>query len=112
MICVTTSKGQRGVLEKNGTESKKDRRGGARPGGGRPKGVPNKATLARQAEIEASGLTPLDFMLKILRDEQADKADRFEAAKAAAPYVHPRLASMAVAHDVSERLYDWLLSAD
>ncbi len=51
-------------------------------------------------------------MLNILRDETAEMPMRFEAAKSAAPYVHPRLASMAVAHDVSERLYDWLLSAE
>lgn len=32
-------------------------------------------------------------MLNILRDREATTADRFEAAKAAAPYVHPRLAA-------------------
>ena len=30
-------------------------------------------------------------MLGILRDERADPVQRFEAAKAAAPYVHARL---------------------
>lgn len=62
--------------------------------GGRTAGVPNKATVKRQAEIAASGLTPLDYMLAIMRDAQADDELRFEAAKAAAPYVHPRLASI------------------
>lgn len=69
---------------------------GSKPGerrGGRQKGVPNKATAAKAAEIAASGLTPLDYMLSILRDEAADDDKRFEAAKAAAPYVHPRLAT-------------------
>lgn len=32
-------------------------------------------------------------MLSLLRDETQEKAVRFEAAKAAAPYIHPRLAS-------------------
>ena len=63
--------------------------------GGRQRGTPNKATAQREAEIAASGLTPLDYMLAILRDESADKADRMWAAAAAAPYVHPRLASVA-----------------
>ena len=61
--------------------------------GGRAKGVPNKITPALAAEIAASGLTPLDYMLKILRDTNAPEARRDDMAKAAAPYVHPKLAS-------------------
>lgn len=68
--------------------------GGKRIGAGRPKGVPNKATRTRVAEIEASGLTPLDYMLSILRDEAGDKAQRLDAAKAAAPYVHAKLSNI------------------
>lgn len=67
--------------------------GGVRPGAGRPKGARNKATAKREAEISASGLTPLDYMLGLLRDASNDPLTRFEAAKAAAPYVHPRLQS-------------------
>ena len=62
--------------------------------GGRKRGVPNKATQAKAAEIAASGLTPLDFMLQKMRDEGADEAVRLDAAKSAAPYVHPRLAAI------------------
>jgi hypothetical protein len=62
--------------------------------GGRQKGVPNKATAAKAAEIEASGLTPLDFMLSVLRDERNDLETRFKAAHGAAPYVHPRLSAI------------------
>lgn len=68
-------------------------RGGKRPGAGRKAGTPNKATQKRQAEVAASGLTPLEYMLGLLRDESRDFLTRFEAAKAAAPYVHPKLAS-------------------
>ena len=64
--------------------------------GGRTKGTPNKATAAKAAAIEASGLTPLDFMLQILRDANNDTAARLDAAKAAAPYVHPRLSTVDV----------------
>lgn len=69
-------------------------RGGKRPGAGRKRGAPNKATAARQKAVEQSGLTPLDYMLSIMRDETKPTEDRFEAAKAAAPYVHPKLASV------------------
>lgn len=70
---------------------------GSKPGerrGGRKPGVPNKATQERQAEVAASGLTPLDYMLTIMRDEEANPARRDEMAKAAAPYVHPKLAAV------------------
>ncbi|MBO0141492.1 hypothetical protein JZX87_09990 [Agrobacterium sp. Ap1] len=69
-------------------------RGGKRPGAGRKAGAPNKATAARQEAVASSGLTPLDYMLSILRDETKTVEDRFEAAKAAAPYVHPKLATV------------------
>lgn len=62
--------------------------------GGRTKGVPNKATAAKAAEIAASGLTPLDYMLSVLRDEGNDPDMRLDAASKAAPYVHPRLNSV------------------
>lgn len=62
--------------------------------GGRKKGTPNKATAAKAAEIAESGLTPLDYMLGIMRDEEKPADMRFEAAKAAAPYVHPKLAAV------------------
>lgn len=76
-------------------------RGGKREGSGRPKGAQNRATARKEAEIAASGLTPLDYMLGILRDTEADADKRFEAAKAAAPYVHPRLASTEVKGDLT-----------
>lgn len=62
--------------------------------GGRQKGSRNKATAAKAAEIAASGLTPLDYMLKVMRDDTADASRRDWAAGAAAPYVHPRLAAI------------------
>ncbi len=68
---------------------------GSAPGerrGGRRKGTPNKATAAREAEVEASGMTPLEFMLDILRNEEASTEDRRWAAQNAAPYCHPKLA--------------------
>lgn len=69
-------------------------RGGKRDGAGRKAGTPNKRTEEQVAKIEASGLTPLDYMLSILRDDTMATESRFEAAKAAAPYVHAKLASV------------------
>jgi len=65
--------------------------GGRRPGAGRPKGSVCKASAAHQVRVAASGLTPLDFMLNLMRDKKAKLEDRKWAAHAAAPYVHPRL---------------------
>ena len=77
---------------------------GSKPGerrGGRIAGTPNKATTKRQAEIAASGLTPLEFMLNVMRESERDVMVRLEAAKAAAPYVHPKLASVEVRGQVT-----------
>jgi hypothetical protein len=67
--------------------------------GGRVKGTPNHATLGKAAEIAASGLTPLEFMLTVLRDPEQPPGTRLDAAKAAAPYVHPRLANIELKGD-------------
>lgn len=75
-------------------------KGGSRPGAGRPKGLPNKVTRQQQEAIAASGETPLEYMLRILRDPSIDNSRRDDMAKAAAPYVHPRLTAM----DISGRL--------
>lgn len=69
-------------------------RGGARPNAGRPKGAINKATQKAREMAEAGGIMPLEFMLQVMRDETADRAERLDMAKAAAPYVHPRLSSV------------------
>lgn len=62
--------------------------------GGRKKGTPNKATARREREIAKSGPTPLEYMLEVMRNPKADNARRDDMAKAAAPYVHPKLSSM------------------
>jgi hypothetical protein len=80
-------------------------KGGKRPGAGRKKGIPNRASAAREAAIAASGLTPLEYMLTTMRDESKPVTLRLDMAKAAAPYVHPRLASVeqAVEIDLQDR---------
>lgn len=69
--------------------------GGARPGAGRPKG----SISARHAEVIAAavseGITPVEYMLAIMRDEDRDEKDRAWAAEKAAPFIHPRPAPIA-----------------
>ena len=70
---------------------------GSHPGerrGGRQRGTPNRATAAKAAEIAASGMTPLDYLVSVYRDETASRPERLEAAAKAAPYVHPRLSAI------------------
>jgi hypothetical protein len=87
--------GDNEILKNNQKQSKEIKmRGGKRSGAGRRKGAPNKATAERQAGIAASGEAPLDYMIRVMRDESAPVKRRDEMAKAAAPYVHPRLAAI------------------
>ena len=53
--------------------------------GGRKKGSLNKVTSALKAAIAASSETPLEYMLRIMRDEAAESTRRDDMAKAAAP---------------------------
>jgi hypothetical protein len=78
-------------------------RGGFRPGAGRKRGSPNQATKERQSRVAASGQTPLDYLLGVMRNEEADLEARLDAAKAAAPFVHPRLSGVDI-KDVTPHL--------
>lgn len=69
-------------------------RGGSRPGAGRKAGSATKRTREIADAALAEGLTPLEYMLKILRDESQAPDARMDAAKSAAPYIHPRLAAI------------------
>ena len=66
--------------------------GGARPGAGRPKkvgvpfGPPPPADM--RSEAAAEGMSPLDYMLWVMRDPTADPSRRDRMAIAAAPYAH------------------------
>ena len=64
--------------------------GGARPGGGRKPGSLNRRHVEVLAGALAEGITPVEYMLGVLRDEQADPKARAWAAEKSAPYLHPR----------------------
>lgn len=68
--------------------------GGSRPGAGRKKSGMNRATEDAIAQAEAGGEMPLDFLLRIMRDAEAEEAKRIDCAKAAAPYLHAKLANI------------------
>jgi hypothetical protein len=75
-----------------------DRRGGYREGAGRPKGSQNKKTIALRMAIEQmaiAGEQPLEVMLSVMRNPDLPPMLRFDAACKAAPYCHPKLASVA-----------------
>jgi hypothetical protein len=69
---------------------------------GRQRGAVDK--IKREAILAAQGITPLDYMLDIVRNEQEDKTVRLDAAKAAAPYVHARLQTTTLAGDPEKPL--------
>lgn len=70
--------------------------GGFRAGAGRPKGA--KAPKAKPIKVapdikkaaRQSGMSPLDYMLTVMNDEDADNDRRDRMAVAAAPFVHAR----------------------
>jgi hypothetical protein len=61
---------------------------------GRPMGSRNKRTKALIEAAQVGGEMPLDYMLRVMRDPNARAKRRDEMAKAAAPYVHSKLASI------------------
>lgn len=69
-------------------------KGGYRPGAGRPKGSRNKTRIETPADIQSAAayknMTPLDYMLKVMRDPREDAGRRDRMAIAAAPYCHSR----------------------
>lgn len=77
-------------------------RGGARLGAGRKAGTSDKALRKVSADrvLNATGTgpdkMPLAYMLAVMNDDTEKSSTRLQAAIAAAPYVHPKLASIEV----------------
>ena len=67
---------------------------------GRPKGSRNRDL----AEVIAGGITPLEYMLQVVRDPAIEYRRRDQMAQAAAPYLHPRLASTELKGDAKNPL--------
>src|SRR6187200_3106656 len=74
-------------------------RGGRRRGAGRPLGSKNRRTAEIARAATEAGITPIEVMLGTMRELWAlgtpeAKREAAEIAKDAAPYIHPRLASI------------------
>jgi hypothetical protein len=65
--------------------------------GGRQKGAPNRVTAEARAAAEATGITPLDYMLSVMRDAKAEPKRRDAMAMAVAPYLHPKVSPVEAA---------------
>lgn len=78
--------------------------GGARTGAGRKVGQATAKTREIADKAIEDGVTPLEFMIAIMRDEGATRAERLDMAKAAAPYIHPRLSAIEAAVKVTEQV--------
>src|SRR5258707_6162037 len=70
---------------------------GSNPGerrGGRQKGTPNKSTAMKKAALAAASadptISPLNFLLGVMRDPKAPTDLRIRVARAAAPLVHAK----------------------
>ena len=87
-------------------------RGGKRDNAGRKPGTPNRATQEQRDDAANSGLTPLQYMLTVLRDEGMDTDRRDWAAEKAAPYIHARLSAIEAKHDITDALADLLKAVD
>jgi hypothetical protein len=71
-------------------------RGGRREGAGRKPGSVSKLDAEARRKAAEGGITPLDFLLSLVRDDDQDARWRLDAAKAAAPYCHARLSATEV----------------
>jgi hypothetical protein len=70
----------------------------------RPKGSKTRysTTLQRQM-LRSDNPTPLEYLVSVYTDEENSLRDRLDAAKAAAPYVHPRLSTVEVSSRTENR---------
>lgn len=56
-----------------------------------PFGTTSPAELAAPPVVAGEPLSPLDYLVGVVRDESADPKLRIQAAAIAAPFLHPRL---------------------
>ncbi|WP_051749198.1 hypothetical protein [Nevskia soli] len=71
--------------------------------------LPADEAAARLAVVEPGGLSPLAYLLRVMRDERETPARRMDAAKTAAPFLHPKLATMDVQSAGLDRMGDALV---
>jgi hypothetical protein len=77
-------------LENNSADIKR-KHGGARKGSGRKLGSATVRTREIANKAAEQGVTPLEYLLEVMRDPAQEPRDRLRAASDAAPYIHPKL---------------------
>ena len=60
-----------------------------------------KISKAEIAKAVKAGQTPVEFLLSVMNNQNVDMGKRIDAAKSAAPYVHPKLSAIDHNADVS-----------
>ena len=60
--------------------------------GGRQKGSKNRKQPVATIIAQSAGESPLEFMLRYMHDDTKEDSIRVDMAKAAAPYIHSKLA--------------------
>ena len=93
------------VVKKKVTRKKVVAKKKAAPKKGSRKGVPNKKTdNLRMSLLEYArkdgGLSPVEYLLTIANNADENQAIRMDAAKAAAPYCHPKLRSTEIKGEI------------
>ena len=85
-------------------------KGGYRPGAGRPKGTKIKSKPPKGGvpadivtDAKAENLTPLEYMLKVMRDPNENEDRRARMAIAAAPFCHARKGEGSGKEDKADR---------
>ena len=69
-------------------------RGGRRPNSGRKKGVKNLVGIRLKEQLLSDGISPLAFVLGVMRDPLQDLNARMDAARAAMPFLHAKLQTL------------------
>jgi hypothetical protein len=85
--------------------------GGFRPNSGRPPGARNLKARALIEQAEADDLlTPIGFLLSLMRDPRQSLHNRMMAANICMPYLHPRLSMIRVTADPAPMSDEQLLA--
>jgi len=77
-------------------------KGGRRNGAGRPKGALGLSTRAIIEAAQSGGETPIAYMLRVMRDEDAPDSRRDRMARSAANFMHSKLPTIAADEESGE----------
>lgn len=61
----------------------------------------DKISQRELRKAEELGYSPVEFLLNVMNNEHEPMGRRVEAAKAAAPFIHPRLSAVDSTHDLA-----------